>query len=64
MLRLWEASCGCIEITLWLNITFGRVLGVSVKIWTKNILYWLIVDQTHFGILLGAQMRLTPSEPK
>ena len=29
------------------------MLGVDVKIWAKDFLYWVIEDQTHFGMPRG-----------
>ena len=39
------------------------MLGPSVKVWTKNILYWFIEIQTHFG-MLSAKLSLALNEPK
>ena len=35
-----------------------------MEVCTKNILYWLIEGQTHFGMPRGAKMSLALSEPK
>jgi hypothetical protein len=37
--------------------------GCSVEVWTKNILYWFMKGQTHFGMPRGAKMSLALHEP-
>ena len=41
----------------------GRHEG-CVEVWTKNILYWFIEGQTHFGMSRGANLSLALYEPK
>ena len=39
------------------------MLGGSVDVWTKNILYWIIKSSTYFGMVRGAKMSLALNEP-
>ena len=40
------------------------MLGSSVAVWTKNILYRFIEGQTHFGMLKGDKMSLARNKAK
>ena len=44
-------------------VHFGCVIGDSVEVRTKNIQYWIIDGQPHFGMPRGAKMSLTLNEP-
>jgi hypothetical protein len=45
-------------------VNFQCILGSSIKVQTKNILYRFIEGQTHFGRPRGDIMSLALNEPK
>jgi hypothetical protein len=47
----------CLQILPCL-VNFWCMRGGSVEVWIKDILYWFMEDQTHFGMSRGAKMSL------
>ena len=45
------------------SVSFQCMLGVGVKVWTKNFQNLSFGGQTHFGMPRGDQMSLAPNEP-
>ena len=45
-------------------VSFQCILGGSVEVWMKDILYWFIEGQTYFGMPRGAKMSLALNELK
>ena len=46
------------------SVSFQFMFGGSVEVWLKNILYWFIMGETHFGMPRGAERSLALNEPR
>ena len=60
---LVESWLFCIQ-DLLCSVNFWCMLGGSVEVWMKNILYWSIKGQVHFGMPRVAKIYLDLNELK